>query len=165
MKFSSSVLLALAAGFVAAQEQSSTTSSAPVPSRTPTASELCLGRCPTGDVFCQADCLGNPRPNEDQVNRTTQCAARCVQGNGTLEETARYAACQQDCIRREFFPAGTTGQPQPSGGNPSQAGTTGTRTPTGSGAAPTTTPAGSGAGKTIASGMGMLAFVAAALAL
>jgi hypothetical protein len=52
--------------------------------------------------------VGVPCPSDLQANRTTECAANCVQGNGTEEETASYAACQSSCISSLFFPLSTT---------------------------------------------------------
>lgn len=175
MKFSSTVLFAMAAGLVAAQSTPSPTTSAPIPSHTPTVIEQCVARCPAGDVRCQADCVGNPRPDEGQVNRTTECAAKCVQGDGTLEQTERYAACQQECIRKEFFPisatnggAAPTGANRATGSNAPTGSGTGSRAPTGTGSSATpsgSNSAGSGASKAAAPVIGFFAFVAAAVAL
>jgi len=112
MRFSTVIVsLVAAAGFVAAQS-SSVTSSAPIPTNSSSydkATVACLEGCNINDVNCQASCLGNPHPDEAAVNATTQCAMKCVQGDGTVEQTKIYADCQQKCITDLFLT--TTGAP------------------------------------------------------
>lgn len=55
-----------------------------------------------------------PSPNEDQVNDTTKCMAKCEQGNGTEEQTKKYADCQQKCISDHFY-VSSEGTPNPTG--------------------------------------------------
>jgi len=124
MKFSAVLIsLVAAAGFVAAQ---SNTNSAPVPTNTSSYDPVtvaCLGKCDESDVNCRAACFGNPHPNENDVNATTQCAMKCVQGDGTEEQTAKYAACQQKCITDLFLTtSGVIGKPTGSAGSPTQSG-------------------------------------------
>jgi len=57
------------------------------------------------DICCQANCVKVPCPNSSQVNATTECAARCPQGNGTAGDTAQYASCQSSCISSFFLTA------------------------------------------------------------
>jgi hypothetical protein len=57
------------------------------------------------DICCQASCAKVPCPNPAQVNATTECAARCPQGNGTASDTAQYASCQSSCISSYFLTA------------------------------------------------------------
>jgi len=107
MKFTSTILAFGLIVFAAAQ---STTTSAPAASVTPSEQEKCVVSC-KGDLKCTAECMGNPAPSEEMVNATTQCAMKCVQGNGTEEETKKYAECQQKCIQENFFvnPSGASG--------------------------------------------------------
>jgi hypothetical protein len=75
MKFTT-VLVAL--GFVAAAAAQSTTSSAATSTATISTVQKCLNACATGDVTCQASCLGNPSlvspklPNHSQTDRLLQ---------------------------------------------------------------------------------------------
>jgi hypothetical protein len=39
------------------------------------------------------------------ANDTTSCVAACPQGNGSPQDTDRYASCEQSCYRSDFFPA------------------------------------------------------------
>jgi hypothetical protein len=57
------------------------------------------------DICCQASCAKVPCPNQSQVNATTECAAKCPQGNGTAGDTAQYASCQSSCISSYFLTA------------------------------------------------------------
>src|SRR5271167_3716597 len=57
------------------------------------------------DICCQANCAKVPCPNPAQVNATTECAAKCPQGNGTASDTAQYASCQSSCISSFFLTA------------------------------------------------------------
>jgi len=113
MRFSTVLVsLVAAAGFVAAQS-STTSSTTPVATTSyDKVTAACLGGCKVEDVNCQAACLGNPHPDEAAVNATTQCAMKCVQGNGTEEETKKYADCQQACIHTNFLTT-TGGIPKP----------------------------------------------------
>jgi hypothetical protein len=77
------------------------------------------------------------KPNDLNVNQTTECAAQCVQGNGSEEETSSYAACQQSCISSLFFPlsatAGGAGATGTAGSDASDATATGEASGTGIG--------------------------------
>src|SRR5277367_477343 len=59
------------------------------------------------DICCQANCAKVPCPNPSQVNATTECAAKCPQGNGTAGDTAQYASCQSSCISSFFLTEST----------------------------------------------------------
>ncbi|KAF1959153.1 hypothetical protein CC80DRAFT_533363 [Byssothecium circinans] len=98
MKYATA-LVALAAGALA---QSGTITSAPAPSASLSPQLTCVATCKAGDVTCQAACLGIARPNESQVNETTECAAKCDQGDGSPEATKKYADCQQSCFFSKF---------------------------------------------------------------
>lgn len=49
------------------------------------------------------------------ANETTACAAACPQGDGTADETAAYARCQQACFSSLFFTATAVTKPTASG--------------------------------------------------
>lgn len=129
MKVFAVVIAALAAA-VFAQDSSPTTAAA---TATPSLSayEKCVSECAGDDLSCRASCGNVPNPDENTVNETTKCAAACDQGDGSPEDTARYAACQQACISSIFL----SGTVAPSGG----AASTAPAAPTGSGAVPTGT--------------------------
>jgi hypothetical protein len=59
------------------------------------------------DICCQASCVKVPCPNQAQANATTECAAKCPQGNGTAGDTAQYASCQSSCISSYFLTVNT----------------------------------------------------------
>ncbi|KAK7545573.1 hypothetical protein IWX49DRAFT_338233 [Phyllosticta citricarpa] len=73
-------------------------------SLSPTAS--CIAACDVGDVDCQAKCVGVAHPNSAQANQTTECAAKCNQGDGSPKAAQEYADCQQACIS-SYFPIGS----------------------------------------------------------
>jgi hypothetical protein len=84
---------------------------------------------PTGgsaDVCCQAKCVGVPCPSQSQVNATTECAAKCPQGNGTAAETDQYAQCQASCISSYFLTNSATAAPTASQTGSNTASSTGT---------------------------------------
>lgn len=143
MKYTTA-LLAFAVGALA---QSSTITSAPTTTAAPELSPSisCVQACNPGDVNCQAACLGNARPNSSQVVETTECAAKCDQGDGSAEATERYAVCQQDCIAK-YFPSSQTGSLIPGAGAAASSAASGSNggsaNPTGTGAS------GSSAGQT-----------------
>jgi len=118
MKFSAVFGVLALAGAVMAQ---STTTGASAPANTDVVTTYgklvddCLKVCKDGDVACQALCLSNPNPSEDMANSTTECAAKCEQGDGTEAQTAKYAACQQACIKKHFLPTEGPGSAKPSG--------------------------------------------------
>jgi len=147
MRFSAVILSAV--GFTAFAVATTTTS--PVPTPTTSYSSTvndCLNKCTVGDVNCQATCLGNPTPNESQVNDTTKCAAACKQGNGTADDTAKYAACQQACITSHFL-APTQASGSGSGSDNNSAGATTTPPPS---STPTGGSSGSSSNSTAGSG-------------
>ena len=69
----------------------------------------CLAKCPVTDLNCQALCVGSAHPNEEQVNKTTQCAEKCDQGDGSPEDTQKYSDCVQKCIANNFPTTSTIG--------------------------------------------------------
>jgi hypothetical protein len=75
------------------------------------------------------------------ANDTTACAAACVQGDGTAEETAAYASCQQACFSSLFFTGTAVTKPTASGsqfvGDVSATATDASHTGTGSMCLPT----------------------------
>ncbi|KAF2442439.1 hypothetical protein P171DRAFT_474804 [Karstenula rhodostoma CBS 690.94] len=105
MKYSVAIL-AFAAGVLALPQDASITS-APVASASLTPAVSCVLDCEAGDVTCQAACMGNARPNSQQVVDTNNCAAACDQGSGSKEDTEAYAKCQQDCFA-SLFPSSQT---------------------------------------------------------
>ncbi|GAM86009.1 hypothetical protein ANO11243_040190 [Dothideomycetidae sp. 11243] len=105
MKFSITMLAGLVGFAMAQSSTSSGSASGTSSSLSPT--QTCLAACATGDVNCQAACLGNPYPNAAQVNATTECSSHCVQGNGTQAETQQYADCLAACRASYFLSTGT----------------------------------------------------------
>ncbi|KAF8534473.1 hypothetical protein BDD12DRAFT_809333 [Trichophaea hybrida] len=106
MKFST-VLFAFGLVAAVSAQTKSSSSAAPAESSSYTpAQQKCLAGC-NNNLSCIAECFGNPAPTEDMVHRTTKCMGDCKQGNGTAEETAAYAACQQKCIADQFFSSGS----------------------------------------------------------
>ncbi|KAH6671381.1 hypothetical protein B0J14DRAFT_702380 [Halenospora varia] len=100
--------VAVASANLVQRQGSSTASVAPTTtsvSLSPTAT--CLAACPAGDVNCQAACVGTAHPNSAQASQTNDCAAKCVQGNGTTAESLAYAQCIQSCIS-SYFPTSQT---------------------------------------------------------
>lgn len=81
-----------------------------------------------------SDTLGLPGPTEEMANATTECMAKCEQGNGTEAETAKFAACGQACIAQNFF-SSTLGSAQGTGaaGAGNNGGSGSDAKPTGSG--------------------------------
>ncbi|KAJ4318323.1 hypothetical protein N0V84_006920 [Fusarium piperis] len=79
----------------------------------------CLDDCPAGDVKCQSYCITVPSPNEDQVNATNECVAKCDKGKGSEADTEKYAACVQDCVANNYWKTvdGTPRETAASGGN------------------------------------------------
>jgi hypothetical protein len=122
MKYTAA-FLAFAVGALA---QSSVTS-APATISTPEVSPSisCVQACTPGDVNCQAACLGIARPNSSQAVETTECAAKCDQGDGTKEATDKYSNCVQSCIA-SLFPSSQTGSLIPGGAAASSAAASGT---------------------------------------
>ncbi|KAF2403986.1 hypothetical protein EJ06DRAFT_527566 [Trichodelitschia bisporula] len=98
MKFTLSLSLSFLFTLAAAQTTTTTALS-------PTQS--CLNKCPAGDVNCQAICVGVPHPGDAQMNATTDCVAKCDQGDGTAEATNRYSECRDRCISSYIITSGT----------------------------------------------------------
>ncbi|KAF2627964.1 hypothetical protein BU25DRAFT_421458 [Macroventuria anomochaeta] len=121
MKYTTA-LLAFAAGALA---QSSAVTTAPATTSVPEVSPAisCVSACTPGDVTCQASCLGIARPNSSQAVETTECAAKCDQGDGSAEATQKYSDCVQSCIA-SLFPSSQTGSQIPGGAAASSAAAT-----------------------------------------
>ncbi|KAI3556264.1 hypothetical protein CABS01_04397 [Colletotrichum abscissum] len=124
MRFTS--IIVTGAFAVLAAAQSTTTTSASAASSAQAVIEKCLSGCPATDVNCQAKCISVPNPNEDQVNKTTACVAKCDQGDGSAAATDRYAACTQKCITENYFSSGAT--PAATAGSGSGSGSSGSAT-------------------------------------
>lgn len=108
MKYAA-VLLAFAIGAFASPQAASVTN-APVATSIPsglTPAVSCALACNAGDVTCQAACLGNARPNASQAIETNECAAKCDQGDGSVEDAKEYAKCVDSCIN-SLFPSSQT---------------------------------------------------------
>ncbi|PSK60460.1 hypothetical protein C1H76_4356 [Elsinoe australis] len=153
MKFSLTILAGLV-GFAVAQSGSGTQNTASSTSTSLSPTQTCLNACAAGDVNCQAACLGNPFPNESQINATTECSMNCVQGNGTQAETEAYGQCLANCRASYFISTGTnfvgasatgaagssatgSGSSAPASGSASATGRTGSAASSASGAANT----------------------------
>ncbi|GAM37827.1 hypothetical protein TCE0_033r08074 [Talaromyces pinophilus] len=93
---------------VASQDATSTSTSL-------TPQQSCATKCDPTDVCCNAACYRVPCPDSTMANDTTACAAACVQGDGTAEETAAYANCQQACFSSLFFTGTAVTKPTASG--------------------------------------------------
>ncbi|KAF9735880.1 hypothetical protein PMIN06_011801 [Paraphaeosphaeria minitans] len=106
MKYSVAIL-AFAASVLALPQESASITSVPVASASLSPAVSCVLDCTPGDVTCQAACMGNARPNSQQVVETNNCAAACDQGNGSKEASEAYAKCQQDCFA-SLFPSSQT---------------------------------------------------------
>ncbi|KAK4074733.1 uncharacterized protein Triagg1_4882 [Trichoderma aggressivum f. europaeum] len=150
------VLSGLFAVLAAAAESGSPTSAAPASSVSLDPAQQsqynCLHACKTGDVDCQAHCIGVPSPDQSQVNATTACVAKCPQGNGSPAQTNTYKLCVDKCISDHYFVT--------SEGTPSQTGAAGdhaasnTGTGTDTAAAPTGSSSGSDSSSGSSSGTG-----------
>ncbi|KAF2118267.1 hypothetical protein BDV96DRAFT_684919 [Lophiotrema nucula] len=118
MKYST-IIVSLAAGVFALPQDQSTITSAPASaaSGSLTPQQSCaLYSCQAGDVTCQASCLGIARPNSSQAVETTECAAKCDQGDGSPEATEKYSECVQSCIASLFPSSQTAGLPAAASG-------------------------------------------------
>ncbi|EXF79705.1 hypothetical protein CFIO01_13239 [Colletotrichum fioriniae PJ7] len=147
MRFTS--IIVTGAFAVLAAAQSTTTTSASAASSAQAVIEKCLSGCPATDVNCQAKCISVPNPNEDQVNKTTACVAKCDQGDGSAAATDRYAACTQKCIAENYWSSGasvaTAGSGSGSSGSATAATATGSAAATGSASGTATRASGSSA--------------------
>ncbi|KAF4782291.1 hypothetical protein HER10_EVM0010266 [Colletotrichum scovillei] len=150
MRFTS--IIVTGAFAVLAAAQSTTTTSASAASSAQAVIEKCLSGCPATDVNCQAKCISVPNPNEDQVNKTTACVAKCDQGDGSAAATDRYAQCTSKCIAENYWssgssPAATAGSGSGSGssGSATAATATGSAAATGSASGTATRASGSSA--------------------
>lgn len=104
MKFTTTAIFAavLAAASVTASPQ-------PVVTKVPlTPSQKCLNQCPENDdyVNCAAQCVGVPYPTSGDTEDTRKCVAKCPQGDGTEEDTAKYAECSNECFKSYFYTSG-----------------------------------------------------------
>lgn len=105
MRFTTVIATGLFAVLATAQSASENTASVTTTSLSPTAS--CLAACKSGDVDCQAECVGTAHPNADDANKTTECMAECDQGDGSPSAADAFAACEQSCIV-SHFPIGSS---------------------------------------------------------
>jgi hypothetical protein len=109
MKFIAIAISAIV-GLAAAQSSDSasgSSSAAATSTRPLTPQESCLQGCAAGDVNCQAICVGVPHPGTAQVNATTDCVAKCDQGDGSAAAAAKYADCRNACISSYIITSGT----------------------------------------------------------
>jgi cobalamin biosynthesis Mg chelatase CobN len=122
MRFTSIITAGIFAVAATAQSAASTTTKetpSAVVSLTPEQSSqaACLEACgPGGDVACTSKCIAVPNPNDSQVNQTTDCVAKCPQGDGSEAQTNEYARCTQQCISQYYFSAGGTPNPTTTAG-------------------------------------------------
>lgn len=119
MRFTIAVAGAFAAVAVAQSPSASATQAASqTVSLSPVQSSMmaCLDKCEPGDVACESPCIAVPAPNEDQVNKTTECVADCdkFKANGTETDIQRYTECRDGCISEHYY--------EPSQGTPSATG-------------------------------------------
>ncbi|KAK2050160.1 hypothetical protein LZ31DRAFT_537636 [Colletotrichum somersetense] len=141
MRFTSIIVTGALAILASAQSTTlatSTSTAASAASSEQAAIANCLKACPATDVGCQSKCISVPNPNESQVNQTTACVAACPQGDGSPEQTQKYADCSQKCISQYFYSSGGTPAATGGSGSGSGSGSDATAaTATGSGAAAT----------------------------
>lgn len=146
MKFSTIIL---SAGLIAcaAAADASITSSSTVPLPTSSYNDTtvqCLKNCKDTDVACRASCLGVPTPSDEDVKKSTECAAKCNQGSGSPEDTKKYGDCQLACYSSFFLPTATKNF---NGGTTASATETGTATVSATGTGKgSSTPTGTGSG-------------------
>ncbi|KAK1986399.1 hypothetical protein LZ30DRAFT_778319 [Colletotrichum cereale] len=135
MRFTSIIVSGALAILASAQSSTlatSTSTAVSAASSEQAAIASCLKSCPATDVGCQSKCISVPNPNESQVNQTTACVAACPQGDGSPEQTQKYADCSQKCISQYFFSSG--GSPAATGASGSGSGSGASASTTGSGA-------------------------------
>ncbi|KAG6362020.1 hypothetical protein INS49_010249 [Diaporthe citri] len=111
MRFTSIIVAGALAMFASAQDTTGTSSVAPTAATTDAAQAstiACLDACKDGDVACESKCIAVPNPDANQVNATTECVANCDQGDGSQAETDAYASCVQGCISDNYFTSGGT---------------------------------------------------------
>ncbi|KAH6685388.1 hypothetical protein F5X68DRAFT_20060 [Plectosphaerella plurivora] len=128
-------------------EAATTVATSVVPVDSATAARVeCLAKCDPTDNLCQAKCVDVPAPNEDQVNETIACSAKCDQGDGSAEQTEAFGQCLLKCRNEHYFSEGA-GTPEATGGSGSGSGSNTGATTTASGAAATgSASSGSGSG-------------------
>ena len=148
MKYTTA-LLAFAVGALAQSSITSAPATTAAPGVSPQIS--CLSSCDPSDVTCRASCMGIARPNSSQAVETTECAAKCDQGDGSAEESQKFSDCVQSCIAK-LFPSSQTGSLIPgAAASPAASGTgSGAANPTASGASRS----GSGSGSADQTGSG-----------
>jgi len=107
MKYFAVVLFAIGAF---AHPQEAEVTNAPVAPSYPsglTPAVSCAMACEAGDVTCQAQCMGNARPNASQAIATNECAAKCDQGDGSKAASDDFGRCIDACIN-SLFPSSQT---------------------------------------------------------
>ncbi|KAI2616427.1 hypothetical protein GGS26DRAFT_445245 [Hypomontagnella submonticulosa] len=77
----------------------------------------CINACDPADVTCQAKCISVPSPDTQNVNATTDCVAKCPQGNGTATDNLNYADCVSKCIGQYYYTTSGTPNLQTSSGS------------------------------------------------
>ncbi|KAI0012936.1 hypothetical protein F4779DRAFT_507968 [Xylariaceae sp. FL0662B] len=88
---------------------SATVSIDPAQSSAAAAIQSCIDACGDNGVECTSKCIAVPNPDTQAVNATTDCVAKCPQGNGTASDNEAYGECVQGCIGQYYFT--TTGAP------------------------------------------------------
>lgn len=121
MRFTSFLIAGAVAAVAHAQSSSgtvqqtatSTGSSSPAQSSVVSLITQCLDKCDPADTKCRANCVAVPSPNDDSANATTQCAAKCNQGNGSAEQNVAWGECVAECIKNHYY--ASTGTPNATG--------------------------------------------------
>jgi hypothetical protein len=154
MKFIAVAISAIV-GLAAAQSSSSagssaSTTQAPSSTHQLTPVESCIQSCSPGDVNCQAICVGVPHPGSVQVNATTDCVAKCDQGDGSTAASDAYRKCRDACISSYIITSGTAAP----GGAYSTAIPPGVTASTSAGSSKTTGGSGSASGSATGSASG-----------
>jgi hypothetical protein len=146
------VLSGLFAVLAAAESSGSATVAAPASSVSLDPAQqsqyACIKACAAGDVNCQAHCIAVPSPNQSQVNATTQCVAKCPQGDGSPAQTNAYKVCIDGCINQHYFVT-SEGTPEPTGASGGK-----DNSPSGTGSDTAAAPTGSSGSNASGSGSG-----------
>lgn len=136
MRFTSIITAGIFAVAATAQSAVPSTTAKETPSATvsltpeQSSSAACLEACgPSGDVACTSKCIAVPNPNDSQVNQTTDCVAKCPQGDGSEAQTNEFARCTQECISKYYFSAGGTPNPTTTADAKGPSGTSGSSSP------------------------------------
>jgi hypothetical protein len=116
MRFATAIFAGLVAVAYAQDSSATTAQPATTVSVDPVQASImaCLDNCSPGDVNCQAKCVPVPNPSEEMVSANNECEGNCPKGNGTEADVEAYISCRAGCYASYYFttdgaPAGATG--------------------------------------------------------